>query len=242
MRREWKTGLLAVVFLAGAGGLALGDFAATVNPSAVGTAASGAGQSNGWRFFVDRPITITALGLYDVGDNGLAGPHVMGIWRVKKKDGLRLERWVSISGSGDFQKDHHVYAALDEPFTIVPDPVPYTTGGTNYYERWLVGVWSPSGSNDGLILRPRDAAALPIVQAGIIRFEDSTLKGWTSYPNTTLGDIASAPDNWVPWGDTSNSDYFGVNFEYAVLPVPGAALLGVVGFGSAGWLLRRGTT
>jgi hypothetical protein len=239
MRREWKTGVLAVALLAGGGGLALGDFAATVDPGAVRTMTSGAGQSLGWRFFVDQPIAITALGLYDAGDDGLAGPHVMGIWRVQKVGGLRLEQWVTIDGTGDLQVDHHVYAALDEPFVILPDPEPYTSDGTDYYERWMVGVWSPVGSADGLILGPRDAATLSIEEAGIIRFQNNTYKPWTTYPDTTLGDIASAPDNWVPWPSTEGSDYFGVNFEYTVVPVPGAVLLGALGLSSAGWLLRR---
>jgi hypothetical protein len=241
MRREWKTGLLAVVLLAGGSGLALGDFAATVDPGALGGISSGAGQSVGWRFFVDQPIAITALGLYDAGAPGLAGPHVLGIWRVPKVGKLRLEQWVIIDDRGDFQADHHVYAALDESFTILPDPVPYTSGGTNYYERWMVGVWSPVGSTDGLILRPPTAAALPIEEAGIIRFQNNTYKPWTTYPDITLGDIASAPDNWVPWPATESPDYFGVNFEYTVVPIPGTVLLGAMGLSSAGWLLRRRT-
>jgi hypothetical protein len=244
MERGWKTRLLAAVLLAGGGGLALGDFAATVDPGAVNSAIPSAGQSLGWRFLVDQPITITALGLYDAGDNGLAGPHVMGIWRVKKEGGLRLEQWVSIGGSGDFQEDHHVYVALDQPFTIVPDPVPYTIGGTDYYERWMVGAWSPVGSTDDLILRPRSAATLSIEAASIIQFDSNTSKGWTTDPDTALGDIVSAGDNWVPWPGTGGPDYYGVNFEYfeySVVPVPGAVLLGAVGLSSAGWLLRRRT-
>ena len=241
MRREWKRGLLVVLLLVGGSGLALGDFAATVDPDAVDTVASGAGQSIGWRFFVDQPITISALGVYDADDNGQVGSHVLGIWRVKKEGGLSLEQAVSLNGGGSFQEDHHVYAALDEPFTIIPDRVPYPSGGVDYYERWMVGVWSPVGSNDGLILRPREAATLPIEEAGVIRFQDNTYKQWTTYPNTNLGDIASASDNWVPWPATDNPDHFGVNFEYTLVPVPGAVLLGALGLGSAGCLLRRRT-
>ena len=93
MRRGLKTELLVLISLVGWSGLARADFAATVDPSAVSSmlSASGAGQSISWRFFVDQEITITGLGLYDAGDNGLAGAHVMGIWRVKKTGGLRLE-------------------------------------------------------------------------------------------------------------------------------------------------------
>jgi hypothetical protein len=92
-----------------------------------------------------------------------------------------------------------------------------------------------------LVLRPTTAAALPIEEAGIIRFQSNTYKPWTTDPDTTLGDIASAPGNWVPWPATEIPDYYGVNFEYTVVPVPGAVLLGILGLGSAGWLLRRKT-
>jgi hypothetical protein len=241
MRRGVKTGLLVLVALAGRGSLARADFAAIVDPGAITWTDSGAGLSIGWRFFVDQPITITGLGLYDAGDDGLASAHVMGIWRVKKAGGLRLERWVNISGNGDLKIDHHVYEALAEPFTIVPDPVPYVFNGVDYYERWLVGAWSPSNSTDSLILQPQTAATFPIVQAGIITFQSYTYKPWTSYPDTTLGDVLSASNSWVPWGSTSGSDYFGVNFQYTAVPMPSAAVLGVIGLGYAGWRCRRRT-
>ena len=65
MRREWKTGLLAMVLLAGGVGPALGDFAVTAD----GTATPSAAGSLGWRFFVNEPVAITALGLYDAHSN-----------------------------------------------------------------------------------------------------------------------------------------------------------------------------
>jgi hypothetical protein len=216
--RKWRLAGIVTILLVGWTGWALGDVAATVDPGTIAWMDSGKAQSLGWRFFVDREITITHLGLYDAGDNGLAGEHVMGIWRVKKEGGLRLERW-EVIGPGGVTEDHHVYAALREPLTIVPDPVP----GAGGYERWLVGVWSPAGSTDPLIIRPVSAATLDIQRAAIIRFQNYTWKYWASYPDTTVTEIGNTPpqvpaaNNWLPWGQVSDLDYFGVNFKYSTL-------------------------
>jgi hypothetical protein len=249
MRREWKTGLLAAVLLASGGGLAWGDFAATVDPSQITQTSISMGltpgESIGWRFFVDQPITITALGLYDAGAQGLEDPHVMGIWRVRKEGGLQLERMVTINDQGDFQADGHVYARID-PFTILPDPEPWInpltgqpyldTHGDPFFERWLVGVWNPNDSVDELVLCPPTAAALSIEQADIIRLQNYTYRS-VNYPYSSQDTVLSG--FWAPWGDTTTGAHFGVNFEYAVVPVPGAVLLGILGLSSAGWLLRR---
>lgn len=239
MRIGVKRGVLALVVLAGGGSLARADLAATVNPSAVTWTDTGAGQSLGWRFFVNQPIAITSLGLYDAGDDGLASSHVLGLWRVKKTGGLRLEQSVTISGTGDLQEGHHVFATLATPFTIVPDPVPELINGTEYYERWLVGVWSPSGSMDAVILQPQNAASFPASLAGIITFENYTSKSWTDDPDTVLGDAVANSQKWYPWPSTDDTSHFGVDFEYRVVPVPGAVVLGLIGLSYAGWRLRR---
>jgi hypothetical protein len=245
VRRGVQIRWLVVGVLASCCHIALGDLAAIVDPAAITGSATGSGMTIGWRFYVDQEITITALGLYDYGDNGLASDHVMGIWRVKKEGGLRLERWIDISGSGDLQTGHHVYVNLANPLTIAPDPVPYISGGHSYYERWVVGVWSPGGSDDRLILYPQDSfqtvASFPIVTDGIIRFENYTYKTVTAPLDTTLGDVTTDPQRWYAWGSTTYNGHFGVNFEYDLnpVPVPGAVVLGICGLGCAGWRLRR---
>ncbi|MCU0915669.1 MAG: hypothetical protein MUC88_14055, partial [Planctomycetes bacterium] len=141
-KREVATVVLAI--LAGGAACAWAEVAATVDPAVVTWPNAVGEHSISWRFFVDREITITHLGLYDAGDDGLASPHVMGIWRVKKEGGLRLERWVTIGPDPEaVTENHHVYVPLGTPITILPDPVPYYLNGVAYYERWLVGVWSP---------------------------------------------------------------------------------------------------
>jgi hypothetical protein len=219
--------IVVLAVLAGGAACALADVAATVDPTVSGFGAvSAAGKSIGWRFFVDKEMTITHLGLFDQGDDGLAGTHVMGIWRVKKEGGLRLERWVTIAGNGDVKENHHVYVALGEPLTIVRDPVP----GAGGYERWLVGVWSALGDTDGLIILPKDAGTMDIVQTGIMRLDPvnatNLWRYWSSYPDTSVIDVGvgspvPAAQNWVAWpvtgqGSTGDNDHYGINFKYTV--------------------------
>jgi hypothetical protein len=239
MRSVGTRGVLALVVLAGGGNLAFGAPATLVDPSAITATQISAGESLGWRFFVDEPIAITSLGLYDAGDDGLAGPHVLGLWRLKKEGGLTLERWVSLSGTGDLQAGHYVFATLAEPLTILPDPAPAIINGTPYYERWLVGVWSPSDSTDALILAPQSAATFTAETAGVITFQSYTEKMWTAAPDTTLGDVTSSAQDWYPWPATGNGAHYGVDFQYTVVPVPSAMVLVVIGWGCVGWRLRR---
>ncbi|MCL5280053.1 MAG: hypothetical protein M1376_09120 [Planctomycetes bacterium] len=204
-----KIAFFVLAVLTGGAVCAGANVAATVDPAAIGSLDPTGAQSIGWRFFVDQEITITHLGVYDAGDDGLAGgPYTLGIWRVKKAGGLQLEKQVSI-GPGGTTENHHVYVALDTPFTIVPDPVPYVDPATHiaYYERWLVGVWSPSGDLDRFAIYPFNAATLDIVNAGIIRFQNYTYR------------ISVIFDS--PWTSTSERDHFGVNFKYT-LPGPTA--------------------
>ncbi len=196
-----KVAVIVLAVLAGGAACAWADVAATVDPGAITFMGHHEEESIGWRFFVDREITITHLGVYDEDDNGLTGSHILGIWRVKKTGGWQLERQVSI-GPGGTTENHHVYVALSEPFTIVPDPVPYILNGVAYYERWLVGVWSPAGNVDRFIMDPVQAATRDIEQAGIIRFQNYTWKISSTFT--------------YPWGDTSARYHYGVNFKYAV--------------------------
>jgi len=141
---------------------------------------------------------------------------------VKKPTGLRLERWVNL-GPGGATEGHYVYASLDEPFTIIPDPEPAYLDGVAYYERWLVGVWSPSpifpDTGEVRSVEPRTAATLAIEQAGVIRFQAYTFRPYTGTPDTTLGDVLSDLQKWYPWGETEDTglQHFGVNFKYNLL-------------------------
>lgn len=218
MRAQKKVAIVVLAILAGGAVSAWADVAATVDPGAISGSSFGAGFSLGWRFFVDKEITITHLGVFAMNDDGsgqfvdgLRGTHTLGIWRVNKTGGLTLMRQVEVSPAGTIE-EHHIYVALSEPLTIVPDPVPAVINGIPYYERWLVGVWTPALNQDGLMLVPQTCATLGIVQAGIIRLQNYTYRASSVFT--------------YPWGNTSDSDYYGVNFKYTT-PVHAEAGLDV---------------
>jgi hypothetical protein len=231
-----RIAIVVLVTLVGCGNLAFADMAAIVNPSDI-TGTNGAGRlAIGWRFFAEKEFTITHLGLFDYGDDGLSTTHTLGIWRVNKDGGLALIRQADIGSSmGTFQ-DHYRFVDIDD-FTIAPDPVPWinpSTGlpyidpstGLPYYERWVVGVWSPDNSLDAVILQPPSVATILAESTGFIRMESQ---------------LSRFSDEFTyPWANVSGEDHFGVNFLYTPVPVPapGALVLALIGLTYASRRLR----
>ena len=233
-----RTVIVVLAVLVGFAGLASGDIAATVDPAALTYTNIPNKTAIGWRFFAEKEFTITHLGLFDYGVPGLSNTHTLGIWRVGKDSVFTLERDVQIGpGMGTLSLDHHVFVDIED-FTIVPDPVPWTNEATGlpyvnpetggyYYERWIVGAWSPDGNLDTLILQPRSAATILAESAGFIDVRSQLSRG---------SDVFT-----YPWANASVYQHFGVNFLYTpnAVPVPGAALLGVIGLTYAARRLRR---
>lgn len=205
--------LVGLLVLAGWAACVHADVAATVSPNAITSTAIDEAISIGYRFYVDKPIVVTHLGLFDYiytmngvtyNGPGLKGTHTVALWRLPKTGGFVLERQVTI-GPGAELSDDHAWVALSEPIIINPDTVP--AGG--FYERWMVGVWTPSYLSglpsgevgDALIFSPQGAVTFNCVQAGVVRFEAYTCKD----PASTF-----AP----PWPAIGTSNHYGVNFRY----------------------------
>ncbi len=249
MKRAWKTGLLAAVLLAGGGGLALADFAATVNPGALGSAdpATFNGYVSGWRFSVVQEFTITHLGLLDLDAPGLTSTHTLGLWKLPKTGGFDFICSVEIgAGQGELIEQHR-YMPIT-PIPLTPDTEsPFLNPKDNllYGDRYLLGVWSPADSPDRIRLGGRAAVTISdVIRLGeheppeLDFAYDYTAYTWRG-PLTTP--YASDGSLLPPWGNVSDTQHYGVNFQYTVVPVPGAVLLGALGLSSAGWLLRRRT-
>ena len=198
------TAIVILAVLSACAAWAHAETAATVDPAAI-TWVNAAGElAVGWRFFVDQEITITHLGVFDDGDDGLTSTHTVGLWRVNKTGGLTLMAQANIGPGAVTEADHHVYVDIPD-LTILPDPVPYVLNGVEYYERWVVGVWSPAGSLDPFIMQPREAATITAEAAGVIRMQSFLSRGSAVFT--------------YPWVNASDYDHFGVNFKYQ-LPTP----------------------
>lgn len=191
---KWCIGSVLLLALVAGAGTALADTAATVevdNQTSFTTNSVGANACFGWRFGALQEITITHLGLLDLGDDGLINDYEMGIWRLLPEGGAELlvGSRVSIASGTAPDSDSHVYAALPEPITL-------TSG-----QRYLVGAYTPTVAWDALIiLSPgRDVAyAIAADDAGVIDFETSLLRYRTDFD--------------FPWGATTS--YIAVNFQY----------------------------
>jgi hypothetical protein len=106
--------------------VAKADPVLTFNP-ATGGSGLNQNQSVGWQFNVVTSITVTGLGWYDDGANGLATAHTVGIWAP---DGTLLASILIPAGTG---------ASLDGQFrTIAIAPIVlgvgngYIVGGENF--------------------------------------------------------------------------------------------------------------
>lgn len=199
-----KTAFAVMAVLVGCAGWVRADVAATIDPAAIVWTNSAGELAVGWRFFVDQEMTITHLGVFDLGDDGLTSTHTMGIWRVNKTGGLTLMRQADIGPGVTTDSDHFAYVDIED-LTILPDPEPYVLNGVEYYERWVVGVWSPAGNLDAFVVQPRSAATVTAATAGIIRMQSYLHRTSTAFT--------------YPWANVSDYDFFGVNFKYQ-LPTP----------------------
>ncbi len=76
--------------------------AADVAVSLDGTGSGGipaADSSHGWQFSANDPITVTHLGLFDLGNDGFGSDHPIGLFRLS--DGALLTSGVMSAGAGD---------------------------------------------------------------------------------------------------------------------------------------------
>lgn len=80
----------------------------------------------GWKFSVTAPTSIEALGVYDSGQDGLAGPAQVALWLAS--GGTPLLQTTVAAGTD---------AALDGYFRFVPVPSTALTPGTEY----IVGAY-----------------------------------------------------------------------------------------------------
>ncbi len=115
--------ILLTVF---ASGWLMADPVLSFNTSTAGSATN-YNQTVGWEFDVLSPITVTGLGWYDQGLDGLPEAHTVGIWN---SGGTLLTSAVVAAGTTDPLDGLFRTAALTTPIVLAPGE--YIVGGQNF--------------------------------------------------------------------------------------------------------------
>lgn len=85
--------------------------AVSVTANAVtGTGSNTQSQTLGWSFRPTVDITVTAVGLLDIGDDGLVDPHEIGIWRG---NGTNLVQALLPEGTGTTRIENFRYVDIE---------------------------------------------------------------------------------------------------------------------------------
>jgi hypothetical protein len=161
----WRQGLVPLFLLSGIGANCLADSvpAVDVNPATEGDSVSFLLQTNGmfgWSFYVMEPITVTGVGWYDEGLDGLIYSHEIGIWQnlqgqVHPLASARVEAGTNAPLNGPWRM-----AQFSTPISLQPYgySVGYTIAGTYFTESPdVVRFLFNSGGTPGPNFLPADS-------------------------------------------------------------------------------------
>lgn len=169
------------------------DTAASVNSQGLPIAFSSVNVSHGWRFTPTVPIRVTALGLLDADNDGFAEDHPIGLW---KADGDLLVSSVINAGTVDPLVNRFRYAVLD------PSDQPILTPGVEYTIGYFLSAFNVA---DGFV-----------VWNGVHSMHPAIAQIGTSF--ATFGDELTMPQT----PNSLGSQCFGPNFQFTIVPAPGA--------------------
>ncbi len=168
-----------IATLTAAGVLAAsGAFAITPETTALtlsdpnGDGSNGTDWTLGWSFSVNSQIDVTALGVYDSGQDGLTEDHAVGLWDAS---GNLLASTIVPAGGGTLDN----YFVFEPINGVVLDPGNYVVGarmGDEYYNPY-------SGTAPGVTTPPEITFLINLyVQSGGLDFptqsSNSTQFGW----------------------------------------------------------------
>ena len=167
--------------------------------------------ARGWGFELSQPVTLTALGVWDDGGDGLTSAHTVDLWNggaTLLTSATIPTGTVAAAAGGAVQGGVFRY----EPITPI-----VLAAGTQY----VVAMSTARGDGDAFINFGGTTTTDPLVT--INEFRLANLNGF-AFPNQDFG---------------GTSGYFGPNFEFSAIPEPSSlALLGIA-IAAVGFMRRR---
>lgn len=150
-----------------------------------------ANSCHGWEFVVNEAITVTHLGLYDDGNDGLLGDHPIGVFRLS--DSQLLTSGTLNSGTEDTLVDGFRY--IDTPDVTL-----------DFGETYVISFYSTDSNDLDLTLSLSGLSVNPAI----------TLKVPARWETDTGGLVL--PSNYA---DALFDPYrIGPNFQFTVVPEP----------------------
>lgn len=143
----------AVLFFAAAAATAQASIDAGLEPgvdfTTPGSEQSGISYTLGFTFSVSTRTTVSRLGYFDAGDDGLTQSHPVGLFDVATGNLLRTATVTNAdpwgpSGSGSWFKWHPMN---EGPITLLPG-VTYEVAGATGTEAYM---WNPAGFANGIV-------------------------------------------------------------------------------------------
>lgn len=160
----------------------------------------------GWRFSLASPVTITALGIYDFGANGLTDSHPVSIWTTT---GTQLLTTTVASGTS---------APLDSGFRFSSGVTVVSGSTTLPAGTYIVGAGYPTGAD--------------LVVNNVTAGNMTTATGVTYLQNQLAGGVFAFPSETIAGQERG---YFGANFQFTAVsstaPEPATFALLALGIG-----------
>lgn len=166
----------------------------------------------GWQFSVPQAVTVSALGWFDWGQDGLARSHEVGIWDNATE--TLVTSLVVPQGTAAMLDGFFRWADLAGPVTLLPG-AQYRIAGLDIGAGGDPHVWDNPIPGFGAAVSGLSVNAA-VQMAGPGAAIGSLASGFT-YPATQIGDARGA--------------LFGPNLLVSVVPEPATALLLLAGLG-----------